>query len=106
MKLEIPKEPKELLLQIKTWRKSMPASDADWDSLVVWYGNQLPQYLWHQWKHILKPMGFTWQKFLRLLRMRTDTVLGWFKGIRLWKETAKDIIDLLESPLGQDIAKK
>lgn len=106
MILHIPKEPKEILLQMKSWRKSMLDSTADWDSLVVWYGNQLPQYLWREWKDELKTRGFTWQKFLKLLRMRTDTILSWFKGIRAWEDTAKDIINLIESPLGQDMAKK
>lgn len=106
MKLKISKEPKDILLRMKAIRKQMGDSPIDWDSAAVWYGNQLPQYLWNEWKDELKARGFTWQKFLKLLRMRTDTVLAWFKGIRAWENTAKDIIDLIESPLGKDIAKK
>ena len=106
MKLQIPKEPKEILARMKAIRKQMGDSLIDWDSSAVWYANQLPQYLWNEWKDELKTRGFTWQKFLKLLRMRTDTILGWFKDIRKWEDTAKDIIDLIESPLGKDIVKK
>ncbi|MDP3729875.1 MAG: hypothetical protein Q8R26_04015 [bacterium] len=107
MKLQIPKEPKEILAYIRSVNKQMSAgSDINWDSFSVWAANKLPQYLWNEWKGELKPQGFTWQKFLKLLRMRTDTILGWFKGIREWEDTAKDIINLIESPLGQDIAKR
>ena len=35
-----------------------------------------------------------------------DKMAGWLKGLNSWEEVAKDIADLLESPLGQDIAKK
>ena len=106
MKLHVPKEPKDILARMKSVREQMGDSTIDWDSFSVWHGNQLPQYLWNEWKDELKTRGFNWQKFLKLLRMRTDTILGWFKGIRKWEETAKDIIDLLESPLGEDMAKK
>lgn len=103
MKLQVPQEPKDILARMQSVRKQMGDSTIDWDSFSVWHANQLPQYLWNEWKDELKTRGFTWQKFLKLLRMRTDTILGWFKGIREWEETAKDIIDLIESPLGEEI---
>ena len=106
MKLHVPNEPKDILARMKAVRQQMGDSTIDWDSFSVWHGNQLPQYLWNEWKDELKTRGFNWQKFLKLLRMRTDTILGWFKGIRKWEETANDIIDLIESPLGEDITKK
>lgn len=99
MKLHIPKEPKEILERMKAVRKEMGSSDADWDSFAVWHANQLPQYLWNEWKEELKTKEFTWQKFLKLLRMRTDTVLGWFKGICAWEKMANDIIVLIGSSL-------
>lgn len=107
MKLKIPEEPKEILVYMRSVSDQMKiGSSIDWDSFSVWAANKLPQYLWHEWKEELKPRGFTWQKFLKLLRTRTDTVLAWFKGIRKWEDTAKDIINLIESPLGQDMARK
>lgn len=107
MKLYIPKEPKDILRQMNAWRESLPRDEKrEHDSFVVWFRNALPQYLWQEWKDELILRGFTWQKFLKLLRMRTDTVLAWFKGIRAWENTAKDIVELIESPLGEDMAKK
>lgn len=77
-----------------------------WDSLDVWYGNQLPKYLWGEWKGILKPRGFTWQKFLRLLKHRTDAILLWYKGIYPWERFIQETINLIEGPLGKEIAKR
>ena len=83
LNLSIPKEPQE----VKKWIRNVEAytggPGVDWESLNVWYGNQLPKYLWNEWKKILKPRGFTWQKFLRLLKHRTDKIILWYKGILL-----------------------
>jgi len=108
--LLIPTEPKEL----KTWMKSLKETtfinntnpNIDWDSFVIWSGNQLPKYLWKEWKDQLKPQGFTWQKILKLLRYRTDRILLWFKGGLLWEDLIKEIINLIEGPTGQDIRKR
>ena len=106
LNLSIPKEPQE----VKKWIRNVEAytggPGVDWGSLNVWYGNQLPKYLWNEWKKILKPRGFTWQKFLRLLKHRTDKIILWYKGILSWEVLVKDIIDLIEGPLGQNLAKK
>lgn len=107
MILFIPKEPKH----VKDWIRAVEngtkgSPDIKWDSFNVWYGNQLPKYLWSEWKDILKPRGFTWQKFLKLLRQRTDAVLMWHKGLCTWGEFIKETINLIEGPLGQDIAKR
>ena len=50
---------------MKVMRKGMSDSNVDWDSFAVWYMNQLPQYLWHEWKEELNDRGFNWQKFLK-----------------------------------------
>ena len=106
MKLPVPKEPTE----VKDWiRKIEGMTDKsgriNWDSLNVWYGNKLPQYLWGEWKDTLKPKGFTWQKFLKLLGHRTDAVLLWYKGSYTWEEFVRETIKLIEGPLGQDIVR-
>ncbi len=107
MKLEIPKEPSDILRHIRSVHSQMSeGSDIDWASFSVWAANKLPQYLWNEWKDTLKPQGLTWQKFSRLLRMRTDKMIGWLKGLNSWEMLTEDIQDLIESPLGQDIAKK
>ncbi len=107
MTLYTPKEPKH----VKEWIKSVGQGLAktpgvNWDSLNVWYGNQLPKYLWDEWKNELKPRGFTWQKFLKLLSHRTDAVLLWYKGAYTWEQFIKETTNLIEGPLGQEIAKR
>ena len=105
-KLFTPKEPLEVKDWIKSLEKHTSGPGIDWESLNVWYGNQLPKYLWKEWKNELKPQGFTWQKFLRLLKHRTDKIILWYKGIIKWKELVEEFIDLIEGPLGQNLAKK
>ena len=107
MKLHIPKEPKH----VKEWIRSMSqvgvrSSGGNWDNLNVWYGNQLPKYLWDEWKNELKPRGLTWQKFLKLLRQRTDAILLWYKGAYTWERFIEETVNLIEGPLGQEIAKR
>ncbi len=107
MKLHIPKESQ----QIKEWIKSVESLSpktpgVKWDSLNVWYGNQLPKYLWEEWKKDLKVLGFTWQKFLKLLGHRKDLPLLWFKGVYTWEQFIKETINLIEGPMGQELRKK
>ena len=107
MELFIPKEP----AHVKEWISSVDQGltktpGTKWESLGVWYGNQLPKYLWEQWKDVLKPRGFTWQKFLKLLKHRTDAVLLWYKGMFTWDEFVNETIKLIDGPLGKEIAKQ
>lgn len=104
--LQIPKEPQEVKNWIKNAELHTGGLGVDWESLNVWYGNQLPKYLWGEWKGDLKPQGLTWQKFLRLLKHRTDKIILWHKGFLSWEVLVKDIVDLIEGPLGQNLAKK
>lgn len=107
MKITTPPEPKE----VKAWMqelKNTTFSDPtiDWDSYVVWAGNQLPKYLWSQWKDELKPLGFTWQKFLKLLRLRTDNMLLWYRGVMPWPRLVGTITELIEGPLGKELGSR
>lgn len=107
MNLHTPKEPQH----VKDWIRSieqMSSKDpaVKWEKLNVWYGLELPKYLWAEWKTELKPMGFTWQKFLRLLKHRTDAVLLWYKGAYTWDRFIEETIKLIDGPLGEEIAKR
>ena len=75
----------------------------NWDNVNVWYGNQLPKYLWEQWGEQLKGQGYTWQIFLRVLKYRTDVVLLWNKGILKWDDLVQEFINLVEGPFGKEI---
>lgn len=104
--LNIPKEPQKVKAWIKELEKRKGGPGIDWDSLNVWYGNRLPKYLWAEWRDNLVSRGLNWQKFLRLLKYRTDKIILWNKGIVKWKELVKEFIDLIEGPLGQSLAKR
>ena len=77
-----------------------------WENLNVWYGLELPKYLWSEWKDELKQTGFNWQTFLRLLKHRTDAILLWHKGVYTWEQLIEKITELIEGPMGQEIVKK
>lgn len=106
MELFTPQEPLEVKEWIKEIEKIGKTPGVKWDSLSVWYGNKLPKYLWDQWKDILKPRGFNWQKFLRLLKHRTDAILLWYKGKFTWEQFMGETINLINGPLGEEIAKR
>lgn len=107
MQLNIPKEPQHVREWISSIEKmSNKTPGVKWENLNVWYGNQLPKYLWNEWKDALKPRGFTWQKFLRLLKHRTDAVLLWYKGAYTWEQFIEETVKLIDGPLGQEIAKR
>ena len=106
MKLHVPKEPQHVKDWIRTVEGMNGVPSARWENLNVWYGNQLPKYLWEEWKGELKPAGFTWQKFLKLLKHRTDAVLLWYKGAYTWAQFIKETTKLIEGPLGEEIAKR
>ena len=106
MELFTPKEPAEVkawILHVERMTDSSPG--INWDTLNVWYGNKLPKYLWDQWKDILKPAGFSWQSFLKLLSRRTDAVLMWYKGVYTWEQFIEETKKLVSGPLGQDLLK-
>lgn len=97
----IPKEPAEIKKQILELRVRLGSNnEIDWNSLAVWYGNSIPQYLWSTWKGELKRKGFTWQKFLKLLKYRTDDAFLWVAGKISWADFTKKVLESLEGPLG------
>ena len=107
MKLDLftPKEPAEIKERIKSFHQKSNSNSIDWASLNVWFGNQLPKYLWKEWKDKLKPSGFTWQKFLKLLKYRTDAIILWSQDKLKWEDLIKEIKQLINSPLGENIKK-
>ena len=105
LKLSTPKEPIDIKKQIGLFHQKNQGSSIDWASLNVWFGNQLPKYLWKEWQNELKTAGFSWQKFLKLLKYRTDKIILWSQDQMEWKELVKDIKKLINSPLGENIKK-
>lgn len=104
IKLKIPQEPLDVKIFIIGIRKQgEPSSEIRWDSLSVWAGNQLQKYLWKEWKDTLVQYGFTWQKFMKLLKHRTDQAILWSIDDISWSEFIHEIIQLLESPIAERI---
>jgi len=105
LNLTIPKEPIAVKKLINLEPKRGMSSGINWASLNVWYGNQLPKYLWLEWKSELKQSGFNWQKFLKILKYRTDQIILWSNNKMSWEELIEEIVKLINGPLGEPIAK-
>jgi len=103
LNLYTPKEPKEIKKWIQNQSQQRDSSEIDWASLNVWFGNKLPRFLWKEWQGELKPVGFNWQKFLKLLKYRTDAIILWSQGKLKWENLIKEIQKLINNPLGENI---
>ena len=100
--LKIPEDSKEVKKFIQAVRLQLgESSTINWDSLAVWAGNRIPQYLWSQWRTDLKKRGFTWQKFLRLMKYRTDDAILWTYNRISWTDFVKKVIESIECELGK-----
>lgn len=102
--LNIPPEPIDIKNSIKERRRSLEKEGekyhdyGEWvDSMAVWFGNILPSYLWRYWKDKLVGHGYTWQKFLRILRLHTSDIILWAIYDKLsWSDLVGRIIDSIE----------
>jgi hypothetical protein len=94
-----PKEPTEVKELIVTVRARLGAGDdINWDSLAVWSFNRLPRYLWSCWEEELKGRGITWQRFLRILKLRTVDIIEWsLRGSISWEELVKRVEATIDS---------
>lgn len=95
--LNIPKEPVDIKNFIRSVRRNIEGSgeSGDWiDSTSVWYGNRLSRYLWRAWRNELVNHGYSWQKFLRVLRLHTQDMVLWAIYDKLsWSDLVSRIID-------------
>ena len=103
-----PKERPDIKAEMQAMKNQLNSPGIDWDSYVVWTGSQnhLPAYLWQEWKAELTPRGFTWQKFTKLLRYKTDRMVYWYRGMISWDELIKEITEFIEGRYGKDLAKR
>jgi hypothetical protein len=99
---ETPPEPNEIKRAIEALMDGMTNETWDWQSLAVWYGNKLPQYLWTEqnWKSELSKIGWRWQSFLSLLSKHTLSIIHWVTNEISWSDLLAAIIaDLRRSQL-------
>jgi len=104
--LKIPEENIEIKKKISGFRNEFSTIEAiEYRSLAVWYGNLIPKYLWKNWKDELKKEGWTWQKFLKLLKYLTNYAINYVEGGISWESFVKTVIASLNGELGEAIKK-
>lgn len=97
--LEEPKQVKEWMRKNEEHMNSLPIPKHKRDALIVWYGNKLPQYLWNNWKKELRIEGFTWQRFLELMKFCEEETILWYQNKLPWRELIKKITNLIKKSL-------
>jgi len=102
MNLSIPPEPIILKKQSKEQKKE---EGWDIDSLVLWFGNRLPSYLWKdgKWSQPLKAEGYSWQSFLKILSLHKKEMIQWSRDAISWKELLLKIQDTIKDPVFKNI---
>ncbi len=97
MNLLKPPEP----ITLKKQSKEL-SNEKDWkvDSLVAWFGNRLPSYLWKEsgWSKPLKEQGFNWQSFLKILSLHKKDMISWSRDSITWNELLLKIEETLRDP--------
>ncbi|MEM1611279.1 MAG: hypothetical protein QXQ57_06510 [Sulfolobales archaeon] len=96
--LPFPPEPRDIKEFMREQRKRLGSSpDIDHDSLAVWYLNKFPSYLWEYWKPSLEAVGYTWQRFVKVLKYATNDIIEWalYDSIE-WDELVKRLARILE----------
>jgi len=102
MSLPLPPEPEDVKAFIKEVRSRFSEAgasgdDIDWDSLAVWYLNKLPSYLWKYWKECLEKRGYSWQRFLKVIKLHTNDAIRWAinEGVA-WEDFVRNVMATLE----------
>jgi len=99
---DIPPEPIMLKKQSKQQKEG---KEWDIDSIVFWFGNKLPSYLWKEggWSQHLKSDGYTWQSFLKILSLHKREMILWSRDAISWKEFLKTLQHTIKDPLFKKI---
>jgi len=92
MRLPVPPEPVELKREAKAQKKG---TNWNMDSLVLWYGNRLPSYLWNEggWSETFKRERCNWQCFLKVLSWHKRELIEWARDGIGWDELINKIED-------------
>jgi hypothetical protein len=102
--LKIFKEPKNLKNTLTVLRADLEnKTSIDWDSTTVWAGNRLQKYIWEYWRIDLMSRGFSWPKYLKLMRFNTDYAILWLYEKISWEEFLNKLKMSIEGPLGKAI---
>ena len=98
MRLNIPPEPK---LFKDHFIKQKQNIETKIDSLMFWFGNQLPSYLWKEsgWSKPLKNEGYNWQSFLKILALHKKDMIKWSWNTITWRELLLRIQQTIKDPV-------
>ena len=98
MKLSKPPEPLNLKKQ-----SNEQITEKGWklDSLLIWFGNRLPSYLWKEggWSKPLKEAGFNWQSYLKILSLHKKDMIQWSRNSITWNELLMKIEETFRDPI-------
>ncbi len=99
MGLPHPNEPKYIKQRIRQLKQVMCVdNEIDCDKVVIWSNNELPRYLWDHWSIELRRRGYSWQKFLKALKLATGDIILWaLKDTLTWEELTRRISSVLEA---------
>lgn len=102
--LDVPREPMDLKQRLRQMRDIACGGYSDsisCENRVIWSSSDIPKYLWNEWKDTLKNHGYTWQKYLSVLKLASGDLILWaFRDSLTWSELVKRIIKLLEIYMG------
>lgn len=98
MRLMIPPEP--TILKPRTTTTTW-----DIDSLGMWFGNQLPRYLWKDagWSQPLKAEGYTWQSFLKVLSLHKKEMIQWARHALSWTDFLRSLQQTIQDPVFKNL---
>lgn len=98
MDFTIPPEPTMLKSQSKQQKNTR---EWDIDSLVMWFGNRLPTYLWNDagWSKPLKDEGYNWQSFLKILSLHKKDIICWSRDAITWRDFLQKLQDTITNPV-------
>ncbi|MFH1100516.1 MAG: hypothetical protein V1726_00570 [Methanobacteriota archaeon] len=101
MNLSTPPEP----LEFKKQTTNQHEKNWKIDSLLIWFGNRLPSYLWKEggWSTPLKEAGFNWQSFLKVLSLHKKDMIQWSRNSITWNELLYKIQETIKDPLFKKI---
>jgi hypothetical protein len=98
MDFTIPPEPVSLKRQFQAQKREVGLK---FDSLVLWFGNKLPSYLWKEggWSSKMKEEGYSWQGFLKIISLHKKELIRWSAGSMTWKELLLQLQETISDPL-------
>ncbi|MGC8596357.1 MAG: hypothetical protein ACP5NY_00400 [Thermocladium sp.] len=94
--MEVPPEPLNIKEAIRQRVKLCGSNDVC-IRMAVWFGNQLPAYLWSNWRNQLIGRGVSWQGLLSVFRDHVNDVVKWVMDQASWKEFVTSMINDIEN---------